>query len=116
MDARILARFADTLFAFEDPMEDIRGRRLLDPHGVEIGMVEDLILDSRTGEVRLLEIRNGGFLGFGGTRFLVMADDVERITPRTVHLDHPGARGRHGAYAPVLRELPPEEHIQPPIL
>jgi osmotically-inducible protein OsmY len=78
-DDSILVRLGDSDFdlAGED---DIRGRRVIDRNGNDIGTVDDLIVDPDRRRVRFLQVTSGGFLGIGGTMLLVPVEitDVAR--------------------------------------
>lgn len=45
----------------------ILGKPLTNRSGEELGTIDDLIIDRGTGRIEALVIREGGFLGFGGT-------------------------------------------------
>jgi len=71
----------------QDPNADIRGRKVLDKNGDEVGKVDDLMIDNREHKVRLLEVESGGFLGLGETKVLIPVDAITRIDDH-VHIDH----------------------------
>lgn len=105
-----LVRLADTFLTFEDPAQDIRGRRVVNATGDEVGTVDDVIVDiAGIPTIRLLEVTNGGFLGFGASRFLVLVEDIACVGTRNVHLAPSGERVAFAAYDPVLRPLQPDE-------
>ena len=83
----ILHSLRDTNLTVADPTEDIRERRVLDKAGQEIGTVDDLLIDERERKVRLLQIKAGGLLGLGETKFLVPVDAITRISGDTVDID-----------------------------
>jgi uncharacterized protein YrrD len=66
---------------------DIRGYAAFDSAEAEIGKVEDLIVDSQSGTIRLLKIKGGGVLGVGGHHWLVPVEAVTDVTDDAVHLD-----------------------------
>jgi hypothetical protein len=66
-DGAVLVRLNDTGRTLADPTQDIRGRTVLDESGVELGTVEDLLVDAGGRQVRLLRVVRGGILGFGVT-------------------------------------------------
>jgi hypothetical protein len=51
-----------------DPADDVRGRRVLDNTGKNIGDVDDLLVDDREHKVRFLRVTPGGLVltRFGG--------------------------------------------------
>jgi sporulation protein YlmC with PRC-barrel domain len=95
--AGTLHRLGDTDLTVADPAEDVRGRKVVDRNGEEIGDVDDLLLDDRENKVRFLRVGAGGFLGIGEHHFLVPVDAVTRIDADHVHID----RERAG-----LRDVP----------
>jgi len=66
-----LEKLSDSNLTVQDPNADIRGRKVLDKNGDEVGKVDDLMIDDREHKVRLLEVESGGFLGLGETKVLI---------------------------------------------
>ncbi|MFV9455351.1 PRC-barrel domain-containing protein [Rhodococcus sp. NM-2] len=97
----------DTDLAFTDQLEDLRGRKVYDRDGDEIGQVDGLIVDERENTVRFLRIGSGGFLGLGKTARLI---PVEAITGRDadkVHIDRTKETvAGSSPYDPELVETP----------
>ena len=67
--------------------EDVRGSDVRDPAAEKIGTVEDLIVDTTTGRVRLLRVGSGGLLGFGRAHRLIPVDVVTDIVQGAVFVD-----------------------------
>jgi sporulation protein YlmC with PRC-barrel domain len=67
---------------------DIRGRKVKDKAGNEIGTVDDLLIDDEERKVRFLRVEHGGFLGFGETKSFIPVDAITRITADDVFIDH----------------------------
>lgn len=82
-----LHKLSDTNLTVADPAEDIRGLKVVDRQGEEIGHVDDLLIDDRETKVRFLRIASGGFLGLGETKFLMPVDAITRVRDGTVHID-----------------------------
>ena len=82
-----LHKLSDTNLVVADPVEDVRGKKVVDRFGDEIGSVDDLLIDDREKKVRFLQIASGGFLGIGETTFLLPVDAVKKIIGDTVHID-----------------------------
>ncbi len=82
-----LLKLSDSNLTVADPAEDIRGRKVVDRAGEEIGDVDDLIIDDRESKVRFMRVASGGFLGLGETKFMLPIDVVTRIADGTVHID-----------------------------
>jgi sporulation protein YlmC with PRC-barrel domain len=67
--------------------EDVRGRKVVDRHGEEIGKVDELMVDEREFKVRFLEVASGGLLGLGATKVLIPVDAIERLEPNVVRIN-----------------------------
>jgi sporulation protein YlmC with PRC-barrel domain len=86
MGAR-LVRLSDTNLTLADGAEDIRGLKVLDMSGEEVGSVNDSFIDEQERKVRFLEVSSGGFLGLGATKFLLPVDAITRISVDVVHIN-----------------------------
>lgn len=86
-DAPILIRLRDTGQTVSDPADDLRGRRVQDKDGQDIGTVQDLLVDSADHKIRMLRLEHGGILGFGATSSFVPVQAISRITDDTVHIN-----------------------------
>lgn len=82
-----IVKLGDTDQTVSDPAEDIRGRKVFDKNGEEIGKVEALMIDDNENKVRFLQVSAGGFLGIGDHQFLIPVDAVTRIGEDDVHVD-----------------------------
>jgi sporulation protein YlmC with PRC-barrel domain len=82
-----LRKLSDTDLTVADPAEDVRGRKVLDRRGDEVGEVDDLLIDDRQHRVRFLRVASGGFLGLGETKTLVPVDAVTALDGQAVHID-----------------------------
>lgn len=87
-----LVKLNDTGLTVEDRQADVRGRKVLDATGEEVGKVDDLLVDEENVKVRLLRVKHGGFLGIGAEHFLVPVDAVTTVTDDAVHVDRERAR------------------------
>lgn len=87
-----LIRLSDTDQTIADPAEDVRGRKVNDSTGEEIGEVDDLLIDDEEGRVRFLRIGAGGFLGIGREHFLVPVDAITSVDPDGVTVSRARAR------------------------
>lgn len=85
--ASALYRLSDSDLTLSSTAEDVRGRKVLDAAGEEVGEVDDLLVDEGERKVRYLRVASGGFLGIGETKFLIPVDAVTRVTDRAVHID-----------------------------
>lgn len=82
-----LIKLGDTDQTVADPADDIRGRKVRDMTGEDIGKIDDLLIDSQERKVRLLRIEHGGILGFGATPSFIPVDAITRITDDEVHIN-----------------------------
>jgi sporulation protein YlmC with PRC-barrel domain len=82
-----LIRLGDTDLQIADPNEDVRGRKVVDRNGDDIGHVDALMVDQRERRIRFLRVASGGFLGIGERTFLIPIDAVVRVTPDEVRID-----------------------------
>lgn len=67
-----------------DPNQDIRGREVIAKDGEKIGSVDALLVDDQEAKIRFLRIESGGFLGIGGTKFLIPVEAITRVQPDRV--------------------------------
>jgi len=81
-----LVRLSDTTLNVADPSADVRGRKVVDSEGQEIGKVEDLFVDEQERKARFLRIAAGGFLGIGEHHFLMPVEAVARVEDDCVHI------------------------------
>lgn len=84
--ASIMVKLSDTTLAFADQGEDVRGRKVYDNNGEEIGEVSDLFIDQAEAKARFLEVSSHGFLGLGKTIFLIPVDDIASISSDEVRI------------------------------
>ncbi len=97
MATTMLRKLSDTGETVASTDEDVRGRKVLDDAGEEIGSVDGLMVDDEN-KVRFLRVESGGFLGLGRTRVMIPVEAVTRVMPHAVSID----RGReHLRGAPV---------------
>lgn len=102
-DHRSLLSVNDEAMVVVEPAEDVRKHTVVDRDGLEIGKVDDLLVDEEAHKVRFLQIKEGGFLGMGGRRFLVPVDAIARIDGDTVHVDQKGEHvGAGPTYDPAI--------------
>ena len=109
-----LERLKDTGLELGDSSPDVRGRKVVDRDGEDIGHVSDLFVDQHERKVRMLEVRAGGFLGLGDRHFLLPVDAVTGVTKDEVHVNQTRERIVNSpVYDPKLIEAPPQEYWQP---
>ena len=87
-----LVRLSDERTYFADEKEDIRGRKLIDALGQEMGVVDRLVLDNEHHHVRLLQVRTRtGFLGLHRHTATVPVDAIVRMEADALYLSRPRA-------------------------
>lgn len=82
---------------------DVRGLRVEDEKGEDVGTVSDLVVDDLEKKVHFLVVDQGGFLGLGARHTYVPIEAIASVTQDAVRLSHP--RGHvlaAPAYAPDL--------------
>lgn len=82
-----LVRLKDTDLTPADPRDDVRGRKVVDREGDEVGKVDGILIDEKDKRVRFLEVGSGGFLGIGEEKRLIPVDAVTRVDDDRVHVD-----------------------------
>lgn len=88
----VLRRLEETDFTIAGKQPDVRGRKVLDSQGEEIGEVDDLLIDDVEMKVRMLRVEHGGILSIGTDHFLVPVDAVTSVTDGAVHIDRQRSR------------------------
>jgi sporulation protein YlmC with PRC-barrel domain len=87
-----MMRLSDSDQVLADPGQDVRGRKVLDRDGDEIGKVDDLLIDTEQKKVRMLRIEHGGLFGIGATPLFMPVEAVERVTDDEVRVDRSRAQ------------------------
>lgn len=82
-----LVRLSDVGETVVDKSDDVRGRKVIDKNGDELGKIDALLVDDRERKVRFLEVASGGFLGLGEHKSLIPIDAITQITEHQVHID-----------------------------
>jgi len=109
-----LARLSETDLVLAEERQDIRGRKVVDRDGTEIGHVDDLFIDEGERKVRMLQIRSGGFLGLGERHFLLPVDTIKKVTKSDVQVNETLERiAGAPVYDPGLVEAPTQESWEP---
>jgi sporulation protein YlmC with PRC-barrel domain len=109
-----LQKLSDSGLTLSDPSQDIRGRKVVDKSGDEIGHVSHLFIDEDERKVRMLEIAAGGFLGLGERHFLVPVDAVTSVTKEAVQVNESRDRiVKSPSYDPPLVVAPTQMYWEP---
>ncbi len=102
-----LHRLSMTDLRLADSSQDLRGRTVFDGDGLELGVVDDLLIDDQAHHVRFLRVHSGGVFGIGRDIFLVPVEAVVRIDAESVHLGRSSADiASSPPYDPDLVEQP----------
>lgn len=87
-------------------LDDLKGVTVRNPEGEDLGKLEDVVVDGRSGRVAYAVLSFGGFLGMGGKHFAIPWQALqEGSTPEYVILDVPKER---------LEEAPGFDEDNPP--
>jgi len=101
-----LENLDDTSLTLADESEDIRGRNVIDRDGADIGQVSGLFIDTDESKVRMLEVRAGGFLGFGERHVLIPVGAVISVSKDDVRVNRSREHVMNSpAYDPKLAPL-----------
>ena len=111
MEAPTLRRLRDVGETVANADEDVRGRKVLDSAGKNIGTIDGLMIDEAEKKVRFLRVECGGFLGLGATHVMIPVDAISSVTDDAVTIDR-GGEHLHGAprYDPALVKEPDERY------
>lgn len=88
LDTATLSILDDTGQTISGSDADIRGRKIKDKNGEDIGKVDELLIDDQEQKVRFLVVTDGGFLGIGKTKSFIPVDAITKITADEVNIDH----------------------------
>lgn len=100
-------KLGDTGLVLADGEVDVRGRTVVDSDGEELGKIDGLFVDVGERRLRLLEISDGGLLGFGGTTRLVPVEAVSAVDEDRVTVSaHREAVSGSPVYDPELADRP----------
>jgi len=107
-DSAKLVRLSDTDLSLEHAAEDVRGCKVVDATGHDIGHVDDLMIDEQHRKVRFLVVAAGGFLGIGEKRFWIPVDAITSIAEDHVHIDLTAESVKHTpVYDPEVVQAQP---------
>jgi sporulation protein YlmC with PRC-barrel domain len=108
---RELERLTHSGVQLADPASDIRDRDVYDRDGQVVGTVSDVLVDPENGEVRLVEVTNGGgVFGLGRKSWLIPVEALTSGDPRTVYVER--AREEIHAAEPYQTAEGDEEEAQ----
>lgn len=109
-----LEKLTDSGLVLADATQDIRGRKVVDTSGVQIGHASALFIDEGERKVRMIEVRVGDVLGIGGHHVLLPVDAVTKVDAHEVHVNQTRAHVLQSpAYDPEII-VPPERDYWSP--
>lgn len=109
-----LERLSDTGLVLSELGQDIRGRKVVDQHGSDVGHISGLFIDEGERKVRMLELRAGGFIGIGERHFLLPVDAITSVGESAVHVSESGDRIVHSpVYDPTLVVASTRDYWEP---
>jgi sporulation protein YlmC with PRC-barrel domain len=109
-----LEKLRDTGLELADPLQDIRGRKVVDADGTDIGHISGLFIDEGERKVRMLEVRVGGFLGVGDHHVLLPVEAITAVAKHEVRVNESRDRLVHSpAYNPELIDAPENDFWGP---
>ena len=98
-----MMRLRDSEQLLSDPDHDIRGRRVVDCDGHEIGKIDELLIDTESNKVRLLRVEHGGLFGIGAMPLYIPAEAVVHVSKDVVTVNRSRAQVAEApAYDPDL--------------
>jgi sporulation protein YlmC with PRC-barrel domain len=113
-NANVLQKLNNTDLTLSDSATDLRGFKVIDRSGQEIGHISDLFIDERERNVRMLQVSAGGVLGLGDRHFLVPVEAIVRFGNGEVQVDQTVDRVVNSpAYNPNLISRPAREYWEP---
>lgn len=83
-----IRKLSDSSETVTPAAKDIRGRKVKDKDGKDLGKVHDLLIDDQEHKVRFLLVEHGGFIGVGETKSFIPVDAITKITADDVFINH----------------------------
>jgi sporulation protein YlmC with PRC-barrel domain len=78
-----LSKLTGTGMTVKNAVDDMRGRKVTDKDGKDVGKVHDVFVDHREHKARFLLIEHGGFLGIDERKSVIPVDAITRTTATT---------------------------------
>lgn len=69
---------------------DLQGQPVVDAEGTELGNLNELVVDVRSGRIAYVVVASGGFLGIGDRLYAIPWRSVHVDDERRLVLDRPG--------------------------
>ncbi|MFZ0226254.1 MAG: PRC-barrel domain-containing protein [Mycobacterium sp.] len=71
----------------DNATDDMRGRKVTDKDGKDVGKVQDVFVDDRERKARFLLVEHGGFLGIGEKKSFLPVDAITWTTSDDVSIN-----------------------------
>jgi sporulation protein YlmC with PRC-barrel domain len=84
-----LRLLGESRFAFANPYQDVRGWTVRDSDGIELGRLDDVLIDESAQKVRFLKVAHGGVLGVGATHSFIPIEAVVDVGHGVVTVETP---------------------------
>ncbi|MFV0131936.1 PRC-barrel domain-containing protein [Streptomyces sp. HMX87] len=81
-----LKKISESDQAVAAPEHDVRGRKVVNGAGDELGKIGDLLIDEEERKVRFLLVEHGGFLGMGEKKTFIPVDAVTHVADEYVEI------------------------------
>lgn len=82
-----LLPISDTDRTIPNTAEDVRGRKVIDTDGEDLGKVSDLLVDDTASHVRFLVVEHGGILGIGASRSYLPVEMITSYSDKEVFVN-----------------------------
>lgn len=96
-DCATLSKLTGTGMTVVNATDDMRGRKVTDKDGKDIGQVHDVFVEHHEHKARFLLVDHGGFLGIDKKKSFIPVDAITRTTSDDVYIND---IGDHIAEAP----------------
>src|SRR5260370_16659735 len=81
-----LSKLTGTGMTVKNATDDMRGRKVTDKDGKDVGKVHDVFVDDRERKARFLLVEHGGFLGIDERKSFIPVDAISRSTSDHVYI------------------------------
>jgi sporulation protein YlmC with PRC-barrel domain len=91
-NATSLIKLSDSDHMLANALEDIRGLKVRDSDGEDLGTVDDLLIDTDDHKVRMMRVEHGGILGIGAQALFIPVDAITGIADDAVQVGETRSR------------------------
>lgn len=82
-----LSKLTGTGMTVDNATDDMRGRKVTDKDGKDVGKVQDVFVDDSERKARFLLVEHGGFLGIGEKKSFLPVDAITWTTSDDVSIN-----------------------------